>query len=185
MIDLVLCGDYIPIGWERLVRKRVAVSLGESGELETMPYEWKWQPGGQQFGAGAGADRQHYFNTLSRLNVDQQSGGSIGRRALRQLPSTPARRVAPRAQGAPTRATLRSLEARHSHPSGRAPARPRARAKPKHRTRRRPPRPRHPVLGFVRSAKSMCLPEDRQKAAGRAKAFYTQTAAGLQLHNDE
>ena len=40
-------------------------------------------------------------------------------------------------------------------------------------------------LGFVRSAKSMCLPEDRQKAAGRAKAFYTQTAAGLQLHNDE
>ena len=61
-----------------LVRRRVAASLDESAELETMPFEWKWQPGGQQFGAGAGADRQLYFNTLSRLNVDQQPGGSIG-----------------------------------------------------------------------------------------------------------
>jgi len=72
MVDLVLCGDYIPIGWEK-VQPGQEGSGGDQhdSELAAMPLEWRWQPGGAQYCAGAGADKQHYFNTLSRLRVDQ------------------------------------------------------------------------------------------------------------------
>ena len=35
------------------------------------PTEWLWQPGGLANGAGAGARRQFYYNSLSQMHIDQ------------------------------------------------------------------------------------------------------------------
>ena len=43
----------------------------EEPSLDILPPEWRWQEGGAQHGAGKGAERQHYFNRLSRLHTDQ------------------------------------------------------------------------------------------------------------------
>ena len=77
MIDLVLCNDYIPIGWEQASAAHKAAILlagnnpDEEPSLDILPPEWRWQQGGAQHGAGKGAERQHYFNSLSRLHTDQ------------------------------------------------------------------------------------------------------------------
>ena len=77
MIDLVLCNDYLPIGWEEASAAHKAAILlagnnpDEEPSLDILPPEWRWQQGGAQHGAGKGAERQHYFNSLSRLHTDQ------------------------------------------------------------------------------------------------------------------
>jgi len=72
MIDLVLCNDYIPIGWEQAKAGWLAGNdPDEESSLDLLPPEWRWQSGGAQHGAGKGAERQHYFNSLSRLHADQ------------------------------------------------------------------------------------------------------------------
>lgn len=78
LITLVLCCDYLPIGWaDAQLGANASVDHTTQGlprfdvSRGLVPEEWLWSPGGAAYGAGTGARPMQVFNTLSRMHCDQ------------------------------------------------------------------------------------------------------------------
>ena len=73
LITLVLCCDYLPIGWADAQLGAANASVDHRSDVSRglVPEEWLWSPGGAAYGAGVGTRPMQVFNTLSRMHCDQ------------------------------------------------------------------------------------------------------------------